>query len=406
MKLNKETLEQLLNQYGSPLYIFHKDEFVKNYKKLLDTIREIYPKYNIAYSYKTNYTPGVCKVVKELGGFAEVVSEMEYELAKKIGYVNEDIIFNGPIKGRGLLVHLENGGVINIDNAEELDLIVAHANENKDKIYKVAFRVNINVGQKFISRFGIDADSNELDKAVNKVKTIDNIKLVGLHCHIGGAREVEAWKKRVEIMLSLVDEYFDNPPEFIDLGSGMYSRMEPVLAEQFRYNIPNYIEYANIIGNAMKEKYGDLSYEKHPLLITEPGTTIISGYITFISKVLSIKNIKNKNFAVLDSSYGNMGDICRLKKLPVTVFSNGNEYQNVDFVGYTCLEHDVMYKDYCGKLAVGDIVEFRNVGSYSNVFKPPFIAPNCAMIERHTDGQTIFLKQREDFNDIFHTYKF
>lgn len=406
MKLNEETLRQLLSQYESPLYIFHKDEFVKNYKELLGAVREIYPKYNIAYSYKTNYTPGVCKTVKELGGFAEVVSEMEYELAKRIGYENEGIIFNGPVKGMGLLDHLENGGVINIDNIEEVDLIVAHANKNKDKIYKIAYRVNINVGQNFISRFGIDADSDELDKAVSKVKTKDNIKIVGLHCHIGGSREVEAWKKRVEIMFSLVDKYFDNPPEFIDLGSGMYSKMEPVLAEQFSTDIPDYIQYANIIGNAMKEKYGDLSYENQPLLITEPGTTLISGYVTFISKVLSIKNIKNKKFAILDGSYGNMGDICRLKQLPVTVFSKGNQYNKVDFVGYTCLEHDVMYKDYCGKLAVGDIVEFRNVGSYSNVFKPPFIAPNCAMIERHADAETILLKQRENFNDIFHTYKF
>ncbi|SOC38439.1 type III PLP-dependent enzyme domain-containing protein [Ureibacillus acetophenoni] len=406
MKLDQHILTQLLNKYGSPLYIFHKSEFVKNYIELLDSVRKIYPKYNIAYSYKTNYTPEICKIVKDLGGFAEVVSEMEYELAKKIGYMNDAIIYNGPVKGSGLFEHLENGGVINVDNTEELAIIVAHANENKEKTYKIAFRVNINVGQNYISRFGIDADGSVLDEAVSQVKSINNIQLVGLHCHIGRSREIQSWEKRVKIMLSLVEKYFDSPPEFINLGSGMYSKMEPTLAEQFGDYIPDYSEYSNVIGKEMIEKFGHLSYEQQPLLITEPGTTVVSSYITFISKVLSIKNIKNKNFAVLDSSYGNIGDICRLKQLPITVFSEGAYHKNVDFVGYTCLEHDVMYRDFCGKLAAGDMIEFRNVGSYSNVFKPPFIAPNCAMIEIDEQQNTKLIKRKETFDDIFQTYQF
>ena len=75
-KLNE--VINLEKEYGSPLYIFHAGEFKKNYMDLLETFRKIYPKYNIAYSYKTNYTPKICKLVKELGGLAEVVSEMEY----------------------------------------------------------------------------------------------------------------------------------------------------------------------------------------------------------------------------------------------------------------------------------------------------------------------------------------
>ena len=32
-------------------------------------------------SYKTNYTSYICKPVKNLGGYAEVVSDMEYQVA-------------------------------------------------------------------------------------------------------------------------------------------------------------------------------------------------------------------------------------------------------------------------------------------------------------------------------------
>jgi diaminopimelate decarboxylase len=406
MRLSKAIADELISIYGSPLYVFHKDDFIENYNKLLNAIRNLYPKYNIAYSYKTNYTPGICKTVKELGGLAEVVSEMEYELAKKIGYKNDEIIYNGPVKGESLYEHLEDGGVINIDNLDELSRIIVFANNNLDKEYKVAFRVNLDVGQGFISRFGVDTTNGDLDKAIRIVLNQKNLKIVGLHCHIGRSRGIDAWKKRVNLMIDLVDKYLDETPKFINLGSGMNSIMEPELAAQFSEEIPSYEEYADVIAGAMNSKYGHLPYEEQPFLLTEPGTTVISGYMTFLAKVVSIKNIKGKNFAILDGSDGNIGDICRLKKLPISVYSNGEVYKDVDFVGYTCLEHDVMYKGYSGKLSIGDIVEFRNVGSYSNVFKPPFILPNGAMVELNEKGQYKQLKRREVFMDIFHTYEF
>ena len=66
----------------STYYVFKEKDFIDNYKSFFDTFRKYYSNYQIAYSYKTNYTPYICKLVKELGGYAEVVSKMEYDLAK------------------------------------------------------------------------------------------------------------------------------------------------------------------------------------------------------------------------------------------------------------------------------------------------------------------------------------
>ena len=72
-------------------------------------------------------------------------------------------------------------------------------------------------------------------------------------------------------------------------------------------------------------------------------------------------------------------------------------------MGYTCLEHDVLYRGYAGNLAVGDYVIFGNVGGYSNVSKPPFISPNCAMIA--VKGATArLIKRTETVRDILATY--
>ena len=414
--VSKEMVEKLANEYEMPLYIFHVDEFKTNYLELLNTIRQYYHKYNIAYSYKTNYTPKICQVVKELGGLAEVVSDMEFNLARKMGYDCRNIVYNGPVKGAGLFAQLKNGGVANVDSLDEIATIVEFAKKNTDLIIRIAFRVNIDIGQGFISRFGLDAyedeyddSSSELHKAFDIVEEQINIKVVGLHCHVGRSRGIEAWQNRVRIMFTLVDRYFNGVPEFIDFGSGMNSVMEPVLAEQFNGHIPAFSEYAQIIGKAMLEKYGDMPEEEQPILYTEPGTTLISGCMSFLGTVETIKNVKGKSYITFDCSGGNMGDICHLKNLPIEVYHNGKEVklvENAAFVGYTCLEHDHMYEGFNGKIAVGDVVQFRNIGSYSNVFKPPFILPNCAMVQLDKDGQVELIKKKETFNDIFQSYIF
>ena len=63
--------------YGDAFYILDSKKFNNNFIELSNAFKTIYPNFNIAYSYKTNYTPKLCKIVNKNGGYAEVVSEME-----------------------------------------------------------------------------------------------------------------------------------------------------------------------------------------------------------------------------------------------------------------------------------------------------------------------------------------
>ena len=398
-----EEIKKLESEYGLPLYIFDEVGFRENYLNLLNTFRSIYPKYNIAYSYKTNYTPSICKIVKELGGYAEVVSEMEYQLAKKIGYENEKIIFNGPVKGEAGFEAFKNGSIVNIDNKLELENMISIAKQYPQKKFSLGIRVNLDIGQDFVSRFGIE--HRELETIYMSVDKVENLNIVGLHCHISRCRSIEAWKKRVEVMLSLSDIYFTEPPLYIDLGSGMYGDMDEYLARQFD-NVPSYLEYGNVVARIFADHY-KCSVNK-PLLFTEPGTTLINKYIKLVSKIEAIKKIRGKCFAVLNCSIHNLGETCLLKNLPMNIIHNNinsTKFDSLDFSGYTCLEQDIMFKNFKGQLSVGDYVVFGNVGGYSNVLKPPFIRPNCAMVSKVGNNYKI-IKKAETFDYIFETYVF
>ena len=117
---DKKMIDRAIKSYGSPLYVFNKQDFERNYTHFVSAMRATYDKYELSYSYKTNYAPYVCKLVKSLGGYAEVVSDMEYYIAKKVGYDDSKIIYNGPIKGELGNKMLLNGGILNVDNLDEL----------------------------------------------------------------------------------------------------------------------------------------------------------------------------------------------------------------------------------------------------------------------------------------------
>lgn len=404
---NKDLINKLIKEYGSPLYLFNKTEFVENYKYFVECMSKEYDKYQLSYSYKTNYTPYVCKIIKELGGFAEVVSDMEYYFAKKIGYEDSQIVYNGPYKGDLSHKMLLNGGLLNVDNLNELDLIIDLAKANPDKALKIGLRVNINIGQTFISRFGIDSDSDDLQTAINKIEKINNLVIQGIHLHVGQSRTAVSWKNRANRVIEIIDKYFKNTKlKYVDLGSGMFGIMDDFLGNQFSKDRPDYKDYAKAIGNVFNDYYKEWSYDDKPMLLTEPGTTIVNHYIDFVGSVFAIKTIKGHSFVVLDSSKHNLGEICTLKDLPISVINNsenGKGLKDAKIVGYTCLEHDVMYKGFNGRLSVGDNIVFGNVGGYSNVDKPPFILPNCPMLAIEGD-KVVVIKRKETYDDILSTY--
>ena len=81
------------------------------------------------------------------------------------------------------------------------------------------------------------------------------------------------------------------------------------------------------------------------------------------------------------------------------------EYIDLDLVGFTCIEGDVLYKNYTGSLGVDDAVVISNCGSYSLVMKPPFILPNFPVLDI-CGNQVEVIKRAETFDDIFHTFNF
>lgn len=393
-------ITEFAKTHSLPFYLFDEQLFEDNMHRLVDTFQSVYPRYHVAYSFKTNYTPYICRLVKENGGYAEVVSDMEYTLAKRLGYENNKIIYNGPFKGALLEEHLLFGGIVNVDNYNECERICALASSHPEQEFKIGLRLNLDLGAGFISRFGMVEDSEDMLRSVELIKMHKNLHVVGMHCHIKAPRDPEAWNRRSEIMIAAADKYVEGIPEYISLGSGMVPGEYSQYAEEYDEFKPTYKEFAEAMFAPFIEHYPK---DKCPVVYTEPGRALITRYIRFYAKVDNFKEVRGRKLATTNGSFYNLGEIYSQARIPIVVnhLSEGNHYDKIDIMGYTCLEQDVMFPSYEGNLAVGDIIEFRNVGGYSIVYKPQFIYPQCPMYTLHSDGTTDIIMRQETADDVF-----
>ena len=147
-----------------------------------------------------------------------------------------------------------------------------------------------------------------------------------------------------------------------------------------------------------------------PNLLLEPGSALVADTMQFVVRVTDIKIVRGKHFAITSGSQFNLGHLHSTINLPIRVVRNRtdssqNYHQSIDLVGYTCIEDDVLFRGYRGNLDVGDYVCFENAGSYSFVFKPPFIRPNVPILSmKSMESQPIVVKKAETFADIISTY--
>ena len=52
--MNSEMMKRAAETYGTPLYVFEEDRFADHYLELDGAYKSVYPKFQIAYSFKTN----------------------------------------------------------------------------------------------------------------------------------------------------------------------------------------------------------------------------------------------------------------------------------------------------------------------------------------------------------------
>lgn len=403
--LDHGTLETLASLHGDSFFVLSGERFATNFKALHNAFSEPYGPVRIGYSYKTNYTPQLCRIVHDLGGMAEVVSEMEYAHAKRLSVPGNRIIFNGPVKANWAFAEAAvTGAMINLDSLRDVGMLASVARDNPDTVVNAVIRANFSISND-ISRFGMDVDGAEFRETLNVIAGLHNVDLKGLHCHFPD-RDLESFKRRAECMVALARQVFPaGPPELLNIGGGFFSNMPDSLRVQFKVPPAAFDDYGLVVARVLNAAF---ERTQKPILYLEPGTAIVADTQDFYTKILSVKKIGGKKFATVAGSAFDISPTARSRNLPATpiLAEDRGGAEPHDIVGFTCIEKDILSEDLVAPFQPGDWLRYGNVGSYSVVMRPPFILPANPVLFDAGIGDLTLIKRRQTNEDVFRDFTY
>lgn len=79
-----------MEKLQTPYFVIDEAVLAGYYQMLENSLRQNWNNYLIGYSFKTNSLPWLVSFVKKNGALAEVVSEDEYLLARRLGYEDRE----------------------------------------------------------------------------------------------------------------------------------------------------------------------------------------------------------------------------------------------------------------------------------------------------------------------------
>jgi diaminopimelate decarboxylase len=413
--LTCEQIRDIESQFGSPFYIFDEEAFTKNYDDITAAFSHRYERFILAYSYKTNYIPYLCRIIKSKGGFAEVVSRLEYDLALKVGQEPRKIVFNGPVKHyEDIELALGNQSIVNLDSWSEIDHVAEYAKRNPNEAIKVGLRINIGLsdesGQSHIQerlkvgRFGFDPSDANIEKVVSRLASVGNVTVNSLHGHTSTADRSE-WCYQVitETLCRVAARFMPETIEYINIGGGIFGHIPP----QMRWTeVPSFDDYADAVCKVLRDN--EWMQRRRPCLVLEPGVAMVANTMSFVTKVVSVKNISGQVFVTVDgSAYDIKPTFHKINQPYQIIKGNGNKQRDTfSVVGSTCMEKDYLLTEITDALPnCGDFIKIDNVGAYTVVLAPPFINVAPPIVVKIRDGYKT-IKRRQTLDAMFSNYVF
>jgi diaminopimelate decarboxylase len=322
------------------------------------------------------------------------------------------MFFHGNSKPDGEIEYAINAGVgyFVVDSYEELDKIDMHAGRMR-KIQKVLLRVTPNIDthtHKKIAtgtidcKFGTPIATGQAENFVRSILLKKNVRLVGLHCHVGSQIfDEKPFCQASEVMADFIADVFKKTgwmPEYLNLGGGFgvrYTEEDPVI---------DYEKWIEQMGKKLKEICSDRNIPV-PAILLEPGRSIVGDAGVTVYSVTSVKEIpEHASYVAID---GGMNDNPRYAlyeaKYTMLLANKAKKPKNYrcTVAGRCCESGDLLGENVeIQKPMKGDLLTVLTTGAYnysmaSNYNRNP--RPAMVMVR---DGRDYLAVRRESFEDL------
>lgn len=401
--IDQNLSENLLNQFGSPLYMYIEETLEQKIHELQNFLG-LWKNTKFLYAIKANGNPHLVKKIITEGFDIDAVSLPEIQLALFAGAESKNILYTeNNCTDEEMNAAVKLGVLLNIGSLSRL--------EKFGKAFpgqKVCVRFNPNIGAASHatnitggpdSKFGISFTEVE---SVKKIASQYNLHIVGIHEHIGsGWLSLKEPLLAMDIILDIAQNFSEL--EFIDCGGGFGVAYRP---DQSALDLET-------LGKNLAEKFKNFcsEYGRELELRFEPGRYVVAEAGHLLTQVNTLKTGMNgKIFAGTDTGMNHLVRPAMYGSYhPIVNVSNvGGEIKKYDVVGNICECADFFAKDReLNEIREGDILDIQIAGVYGMSMASEYqfrSRPAEVLIQKN--GEVKLIRKRSNFEEMLQNFDF
>lgn len=390
-------VREIAEAVGTPFYLYSCATLERHFKAFDGAFANA--DRLVCFSAKANASQAILKLLSRLGSGLDIVSGGELFRGLRAGIAPDKIVYSGVGKKPEEIDFALQSGILmfNIESLDELELINRRAGEFGKKA-PIAIRVNPDVDPKthpYIStglkknKFGIDVVTAL--EAYKAARTLENVAIVGIDCHIGSQiTDLRPFTDALESLKDLIEELtrLGIDIRYLDMGGGLgitYDKEIPPAPD----------EYARAIVSALR----GLPVK----LILEPGRVIVGNAGILVTRLLYRKMGIEKNFLVVDAG---MNDLMRptlyqaFHAIQPVVYNTAQKL-TADVVGPICETGDFLARDReIADVRNGDLLAVMSAGAYGFSMSSTYCSrPRVAEVMVNADRFYV-IRARQGYEDL------
>jgi diaminopimelate decarboxylase len=397
--MNNKYLLDLVNKYGSPLYVYDTDIIASQYRRITDAFEKV-EQLQLNYAVKALSNINILRFFKNLGAGLDTVSIQEVNLALSVGVDPKKIIYTPNGVSLEEIENVAKKGVqINIDNLSILELF-----GQKHPEIPVCIRINPHIMAGGNSKISVGHIDSKFGISVHQVPHIKRVventgmHVNGIHMHTGSdILDIDTFLRATEILFDVAKKF--KTIDFIDFGSGF----------KVPYKEGDISTDIEQLGLQLTERFNSFckDFGKKVTLMFEPGKFLVSKAGNFLAKVNVVKQTTSTVFAGIDSGFNHL-----IRPMMYDSYHHITNISNPDgrdryysVVGYICETDTFGSNRRISEISEGDILCFENAGAYCFSMASNYNSryrPAEVMIYNNDD---YLIRERETFEDLIKNQK-
>jgi diaminopimelate decarboxylase len=277
---------ELAAQFGTPAYVYAEDDIRARASSYLEAFRARSQDFEVLYASKAAPITALYRLFAELGLSVDVASGGELHMALRAGFEPQRIYLHGNNKTEAELRYATEAGVghVILDSFAEISRLDRMLDRPQDVLIRVTPGIlpsthsYVQTGG-LDSKFGFGLEDGLAARAVAEVLGSRNLRLVGLHAHIGSQIfELEPYVAAIEALAGLVDGGWEC--RILNVGGGLGIAYT---ADDEPPSIEAYVE--------VKVRGVERVFDPMPRILIEPGRSLVGNPGVTVYEIGTVKEI-------------------------------------------------------------------------------------------------------------------